>query len=49
MIVRMFEYGFKKGKEQLKSFKNYTEDIRTIYFPKQKVIFFEEIKILKIN
>ena len=24
MIVRMFEYGFKKGKEQLKSFKNYT-------------------------
>lgn len=21
MIVRMFEYGFKKGKEQLKSFK----------------------------
>ena len=27
---------FKKGKEQLKSFKNYTEDIRTIYFPKAK-------------
>ena len=47
MIVRMFEYGFKKGKEQLKSFKNYTEDIRTIYFPKQKVIFFEENKNIK--
>ena len=25
MIVRMFEYGFKKGKEQLKSFKNEQE------------------------
>ena len=59
MIVRMFEYGFKKGKEQLKSFKKYKEEMRTIYFPKQKVIFFEEnkniknklkkIKILRIN
>lgn len=47
MIVRMFEYGFKKGKEQLKSFKSYIEDIRTIYFPKQKVIFFEEKKSIK--
>ena len=47
MIVRMFEYGFKKGKEQLKSFKKYTEEMRTIYFPKQKVIFFEENKNIK--
>ena len=30
MIVRMFEYGFKKGKEQLKSFKKYKEEMRTI-------------------
>ena len=47
MIVRMFEYGFKKGKEQLKSFKKYKEEMRTIYFPKQKVIFFEENKNIK--
>ena len=45
MIVRMFEYGFKKGKEQLKSFKKYKEEMRTIYFPKQKVIFFENKNI----
>ncbi|MGL5085154.1 MAG: hypothetical protein ACRC68_05470, partial [Clostridium sp.] len=44
MVVRMFEYGFKKGKEQLKDNKN---EIRTIYFPKQKVIFFEENKNIK--
>ena len=36
MIVRMFEYGFRKGKEKLRSL-NSKEDIRTIYFPKQKV------------
>lgn len=46
MVVRMFEYGFKKGKEQLKVFKDTknSDNIRTIYFPKQKVIFFEENK-----
>ncbi|WP_294195983.1 hypothetical protein [uncultured Clostridium sp.] len=44
MIVRMFEYGFKKGKEQLKNSKKFKEEIKTIYFPKQKVIFFEENK-----
>lgn len=43
MVVRMFEYGFKKGKEQ--SFDD--GEIRTIYFPKQKVIFFEENKNIK--
>ncbi len=47
MIVRMFEYGFKKGKEQLKNSKKFKEEIKTIYFPKQKVIFFEENKSIK--
>ena len=44
MVVRMFEYGFKKGKEN--SIKN-LNDTKTIYFPKQKVIFFEENKNIK--
>lgn len=43
MIVRMFEYGLKKGKEQLNISKGF-DDIKTIYFPKQKVIFFEKNK-----
>lgn len=43
MVVRMFEYGFKKGKEQSEDH----TDIKTIYFPKQKVIFFEENKNIK--
>lgn len=43
MIVRMFEYGLKKGKEQLNIYKGF-DDIKTIYFPKQKVIFFEQNK-----
>ncbi|WP_298126327.1 hypothetical protein [uncultured Clostridium sp.] len=47
MVIRMFEYGFKKGKEQLKNSKKFKEEIKTIYFPKQKVIFFEENKIIK--
>ncbi|MGL4772586.1 MAG: hypothetical protein ACRC2K_03385, partial [Clostridium sp.] len=42
MVVRMFEYGFKKGKEQSDN-----SDKRRIYFPKQKVIFFEENKNIK--
>lgn len=52
MIVRMFEYGLKKGKEQLNIYKGF-DDIKTIYFPKQKVIFFEQNKniedILKLK
>ncbi|MGL5676446.1 MAG: hypothetical protein ACRDDX_08525 [Cellulosilyticaceae bacterium] len=44
MVIRMFEYGFKKGKEQSRLEKESLSDIRTIYFPKQKVIFFEENK-----
>ena len=44
MVIRMFEYGFRKGKEQLRQNqgKRKEKEIRTIYFPKQKVIFFEE-------
>lgn len=41
MIIRMFEYGFKKGRETQSINLN---DVKTIYFPKQKVIFFEENK-----
>lgn len=40
MVIRMFEYGFKKGKENSKA----DDNIRTLYFPNQKVIFFEENK-----
>ena len=41
MIIRMFEYGFRKGKENA----DYGGDnIKKLYFPKQKVIFFEENK-----
>lgn len=41
----MFEYGFKKAAENATL--NSTDGIRTIYFPKQKVIFFEENKNIK--
>ena len=44
MIVRMFEYGFKKGKEQESHQTDKQMDMKTIYLPKQKVIFFEENK-----
>ena len=55
MIIRMFEYGFRKGKENadyggdfhsmLLAIQNYGGDnIKRLYFPKQKVIFFEENK-----
>lgn len=49
MVVRMFEYGFVKGKEQLRGYKEVksNHDIRTIYFPRQKVIFFEENRNIK--
>ena len=47
MVIRMFEYVFRKGKEQERSINKGKEDIRTIYFPKQKVIFFEENKNIK--
>lgn len=40
MVIRMFEYGFKNGKEN----SEVDENIRTVYFTKQKVIFFEENK-----
>lgn len=40
MVIRMFEYGLKKDKEQAGNKDNF----KTIYFPKQKVIFFEENK-----
>ena len=43
MVIRMFEYGFKKAKEQAGN----NDDFKTIYFPKQKVIFFEENKNIK--
>ena len=50
MIVRMFEYGFKKGKEQLKSFKELYRRNKNYIFPKAKSnIFLKKIKILKIN
>lgn len=45
MVVRMFEYGFKKGKEN--SNVKIDDNIKTIYFPKQKVIFFEENKSIE--
>ena len=41
MIIRMFQYGFRKGKENA----DYGGDnIKRLYVPKQKVIFFEENK-----
>ena len=41
MIIRMFQYGFRKGKENA----DYGGDnIKRLYFPKQKVILFEENK-----
>ena len=41
MIIRMFEYGFRKGKENAVDHK---DNIKRLYFPKQKVIFFEQNK-----
>lgn len=41
MIIRMFEYGFRKGKENAIDEK---DNIKRLYFPKQKVIFFEQNK-----
>ena len=41
MVIRMFEYGFRKGKENITTGEN---NIKKLYFPKQKVIFFEENK-----
>ncbi|MEG2917826.1 MAG: DUF4351 domain-containing protein [Clostridium sp.] len=40
MVIRMFEYGFQKAKENSEK----SDGIRTMYFPKQRVIFFEENK-----
>ncbi|MGL5677630.1 MAG: hypothetical protein ACRDDX_14570 [Cellulosilyticaceae bacterium] len=47
MVIRMFEYGFKKGKEQARLGKVEAQEAHTIYFPKQKVIFFEENEKIK--
>ena len=41
MVIRMFEYGFQKAKEKYKQDIN-DKNLKTIYFPKQKVIFFEK-------
>ncbi|MGL5066472.1 MAG: hypothetical protein ACRC6T_01405 [Sarcina sp.] len=38
MVVRTFEYGFRKARDEAKD----CDGIKTVYFPKQKVIFFEE-------
>lgn len=43
MVVRMFEYGFRKAREKSED----NDEIKTIYFPKQKVIFFEENRNIK--
>lgn len=43
MIIRMFEYGFKKSKEQSSN----RDDFKTLYFPKQKVIYIEENNSIK--
>lgn len=40
MVIRMFEYGFKKSKEN--SITDKENKVKTVYFPRQKVIFFEE-------
>ena len=43
MVIRTFEYGFRKARDEA----NNEDDIKTIYFPKQKVIFFEENKSIE--
>ena len=43
MVVRTFEYGFRKARDEA----NNEDNIKTIYFPKQKVIFFEENKSIE--
>ena len=45
MVIRTFEYGFKKAQEN--STINSSKDVKTIYFPKQKVIFFEKNRNIK--
>ncbi|MGL5577352.1 MAG: hypothetical protein ACRDCW_17580 [Sarcina sp.] len=43
MVVRTFEYGFRKARDEAQN----SEEIKTLYFPKQKVIFFEENKSIE--
>ncbi|MGL5616279.1 MAG: hypothetical protein ACRDD2_08635 [Sarcina sp.] len=43
MVIRTFEYGFRKARDEANS----EDNIKTIYFPKQKVIFFEENKSIE--
>lgn len=38
MVIRMLEYGLQKGKESIET----SDEIRTIRFPKQRVIYLEE-------
>ena len=49
MVIRMFEYGFKKAKELSKcgGDKNTEDDETVIYIPKQLVMFIEENKNIK--
>ncbi|MGL5354815.1 MAG: PD-(D/E)XK nuclease family transposase [Clostridium sp.] len=43
MVIRMFEYGFRKAKENHKK-DNKDKTLKTVYFPKQKVIFLRRIE-----
>ncbi|WP_438543651.1 hypothetical protein [Clostridium sp.] len=43
MVIRTFEYGFKKAKEESLN----GDSVKEIYFPRQKVIFFEENKSIE--
>ncbi|MBU3159838.1 hypothetical protein KPL37_08750 [Clostridium frigoris] len=45
MVIRMFEYGFKKAKELAKNYGNVGETV--IYIPKQLVIFVEQNRNIK--
>ena len=47
MVVRTFEYGLKKAEENSKV--SSKDDTKTLYFPKQKVIFFEKNRNIKDN
>lgn len=43
MVIRMFEYGFNKAKENIEA----SNTVQTLYFPRQRVIFFEKNKNIK--
>lgn len=48
MVIRMFEYGFKKAKE-LSRCEDSSDDETIIYIPKQLVMFMKKTGILKMN